>query len=262
MILNSVASGIFDRVAAQVQMYKFGIQSGAQVGLGLFYPRVHRGSGQDGDFSVENALINSAHSVDINTISGTMFKNLYNSFFNDFETHVLNANSPSFNSWLNISGLNVHPNFEDAWYQTKGQHLNAVNVFFANDNIKVATYTVTSSGAGTYASVLPIGTGTGSVSPTNFAAAKFLVIPSQSTVSGVQINLRLLKEDGQSSGTLSDSANIAITSGVLSGIQLPVNWLDSNSGNYYLDCNNIVALGGYQNDVYNIYAVRERNIVL
>lgn len=267
MIQNNVASGIFDRIAGQVQLFKAAITSGVNVGT-PFYPRLFRGVGAysaDGDYSAENDLISSTHGIDVANISGTMLKNLYTTFMNAIEAHALNNNALSFNSWLDISGINVHAQFEDAWYQSKGSHLNGCNVMFPDANINVATYTVITSGAGTYASLNPVGAGTGAVSSTNHAATKFLLVPAQSVISGIQINLRLLKEAGQSSGTLADSANIAFTSGSpnsISGIQIPVNFVNILSGNYYLDCNNIVATGGYQNDVYKVIAVRERDVTL
>lgn len=260
MISTPLFSGIADRMAAQASILKFAINSGVNTGT-PYYKRVHTSVPSDGDYAVEDALIDAAHALDINVISGTMFKNVYSTMIQDLDNHILDNNAESFDSYLNISGINVHPHFEDIYYQVKNQHLDAVNVFFAEENLLVATYAATGSGTGTYTSNNPIGTGTGKVSSTNHAAARFVLVPVQNVGADIQVNLRLLREDGQSSGTLAAFDNIRITSGVTSGIQFPVN--NRISGTHtYLDCNNIVAAGGLSSDNFRVYALRERDINL
>jgi hypothetical protein len=256
MINYTTFSGIADRVAYEVDLLKTAINNGFTVGT-PFYPRVHIGAGTYGDYSLENDLISSARSIDTSTISGTMLKNIYQTFISALETHTLNNGAVSFNSWLDISGINVHPSFDDAWYASKGTHLDAVNVFNSNDNVLVARYDATGSGTGTYYSVTPIGTGTGAVSATNHAASKLVLVPVCDTTADAQINLRLLREAGQSSGSTADSANIVIPSGTLSGTQFEV-----NATNAYLDCNNIVGAGSTSGNTFRVYALLERGISL
>jgi len=176
LIANNVFSGIADRLAGQAQQLKAAINSGQNTGTKL-YPRIHTGVPTNGDFEVENALINSANDIDTNSISGSTFRATYTSFLQDLETHVLNNNADSFDSWLNTSGLNVHEDFEDIWFQVKGTRLDSRNVFFPDENILAASYAALSSGTGTFTAGTDVGTGSGKVSSTNYAAAKMVLVP-------------------------------------------------------------------------------------
>lgn len=258
MIINSVLSGICDRIASQVSAYKFAINSGVNNGR-PFYLRIHAGVGAEGDYDVEDALIDAAHGLDTNTVSGTMFRSLYSDMMNDLESYVQDRGAEDFDAYLNVSGVNVHPDFEDAWFQAKGTHLDAVNVFFSEPNLLVATYTVTGSGTGTYASVQPVGTGTGKFSAANNrAAARFILVPNQNVTSTIQLNPRLVREDGVG-GTSAGFDNIRLASGIVSGTQILLN---SGVGIGWLNCNNIVAAGGGGTDVFSIFALQERKIFL
>jgi hypothetical protein len=263
LINTGVLSGLTDRVAQQASLLITGINNTR--GGTPFYVRVHQGVPVPGDYSVENDFIDGAHASDINTMSGILFRNVYTDLINSMETHTVSNNSAvSFDSFLNTSGVNVNPNFEEVWFRVKNVHLDAVNVFFADANVLVATYTVTGSGTGTYASNNVIGTGTGKVSTTNHAAAKFILVPVQNVTSEIQVNLRLLKEN-LAGGTVADSANIRFPAGILSGTQIPVNnWNTSGASisNMYLDSNNIVAAGGGGTDIFRVYALKEREVAL
>lgn len=259
LIPNNVFSGIADRLAAQAGLVKHYITSGFRNGT-FVYPRIHTGIPADGDFTVENDLISAANGIDNNTVSGSMFKSVYNTFIQDLESHVVNQNGVSIDSWLNVSGINVHSDFEDIYYQVKNSHLDGRNVFFPDANILVATFTSTGSGTGTYASNTPVGTGSGDVSTTNYAQAKLLLIPIQNTGADIQVNLRLTKEN-LAGGTNTDSCNILIPSGTTSGTQFPVNNVISG-GHEYLNVSNILVGGGDGDDVFRVYAVRERDIIL
>ena len=147
LINNSLFSGLADRIAKQAEVYKAGLNNG--LGGTKYYPRIHTGVPGDGDFEVENDLISAANTIDNNTISGTMFKNVFTTFINDLESHVLGENAPSFDSFLNTSGINTHPDFEDVFFRSKGVHLDARNTFFSEANILVASYFAAGSGSGT-----------------------------------------------------------------------------------------------------------------
>lgn len=256
MITYQTFSGVADRIASQVNLLKSAINNGFPVGT-PFYSRVHLGVG-NGDYGVENDLITPAHAIDASTISGVMLKNIYQSLMSALELHALNNGATTFNLYLDNSGINVHPSFDDAWYASKGTHLNAVNVFDSRDNFLVAQYGATGSGTGVYTSVEPVGTGTGTVSSTNHAASKLVLVPVIDTTADAQVNLRLLRETGQSAGSTAASANIVVGTGTLSGTQFLVN---SPNGTY-LDCNNIVVAGSASGNYFRVYALLERGISL
>lgn len=259
LISSNVLSGIVDRVAAQVELFKTAFNSAIATGT-PYYQRVHVGVGTPaGDYDVEYALINPANTVDTNTFSGTFYNSTYSQLVNALETHVLAKNSPSFDSFLNISGVNVHPNFDDVYYRIKATHLLARNVFFADANKVVATFSVTGSGTGTYASVSPVGTAPDSrYSPAtaNNAAAKLYVVPTATVGSTTVLNLQLLKEN-PAGGTTTDSDNITINSAVTSGTQFLV-----KGGQPMLNVTNIVNAGGTGGNAFSIIAVRERAVSL
>lgn len=258
LIQNNVVSGLTDRVSYQANAYKSTFNTN-KAGTPL-YVRIHTGvSATTGDYDIENALIDGSNAADNNTISGSMFKNVWSQFVTDLESHVIDHNAVSFNSWLNISGINVHSDYADVYFQCKGSNLDGRNVFFPDANLLVATNTVVSSGANTYASVLPVGAGTGSWSSTNYAAAKMVLVPVQNIYSGTIVNLQLLAEN-LAGGTTTTSANISLpvtSTAILSGTQYPI-----NSSAPYLDVTNIRSLGGAAADVYRVYALRERTIAL
>ena len=259
LINNNQFKAILDRVASQGQLWQYYLTSGQNVGT-KYYITIHSGLPPQGDFDVENDLISAANGADTNTISGTMFKNIFSTLIQNLESHGTNRGAASFNSWLNISGINVHEAFDAVYFAVKGSHLDGRNVFFNEDNILVSTFTSTSSGAGTYASNNPLSTtGTGAFSETNHAAAKLLLIPIQNTGADIQFNLRLLAEN-PSTGTITGFSNILIPSGTTSGTQFPVNNVISG-GHNYIDVTNILAAGGDGNDVFRVYAIREREIL-
>lgn len=259
LITSTVLKGLADRVAKQVDAFKTGFNNAVAPGT-PYYQRVHVGVGTPGgDYDVEYALINPSNTVDQNTFSGTFFNTTYSQLVNAVETHVLSKNSPSFDSFLNISGVNVHPDFDEVYYRVKSTHLLARNVFFSDPNMLVATFTSTGSGTGTYASVAPVGTAPDSKyvpGTTNYAAAKLIVVPTTDVGADVQLNLRLVKEN-MAGSTTTDSDNIVIGTGVLSGTQFVV-----KAGAGMLNVSNILIAGGDGNDVFQVIAVRERDVAL
>lgn len=259
LISVSVLSGITDRIASQVALFKAAFNAAKASGT-PYYQRVHVGVGTPaGDYDVENALINPCNTLDVNTFSGTFYNSTYSQLINALDTHALAKNAVTFDSFLNISGVNVHPDFEDAWYRVKATHLLARNVFFSDANMIVATFTSTGSGTGTYASVSPVGTAPDSrfaPGTVNYAAAKMVVVPAQVVGANTVLNLRLVKENA-TTGTTTDSDNITITSGTTSGTQFAV-----KSSLPMLNVSNIIAAGGNSSDVFNVIALRERDVAL
>jgi len=259
LISNNVLSGVADRVAEQVTQFKVGFNAAIASGT-RYYIRVHNGVGAPaGDYDVEYALITPCNTLDQNTFSGTFFRTTFQDVINALDTHVLAKNAVSFDSFLNISGVNVHPNFDEVWHKVKSTHLLARNVFFADANISVATFTSTGSGTGTFAEGTAVGSSPDSryvPGTSNYAAAKMVIVPNQTVGSDIVLNLQLLKENA-SAGTSTGSTNISITSGISSGTQFLV-----DSGNPYLDVTNMVAAGGDGDDVFTVLALRERDIAL
>jgi hypothetical protein len=259
LITNSILTGVADRLASQVDSFKTGF-NGAVNGGTRYYIRVHNGVGAPaGDYDVENALITPSNTLDQNTFSGTFFRSTYQDLINALDTHVLSKNAVSFNSYLNVSGIDVHPNFDEVWKQVKSTHLLARNVFFSEANIPVATFTSTGSGTGTYAEGTGISTNPDSTyvpGVSNYGATKMIVVPNQTVGSDIVLNVRLVKEN-LAGGTNTDSDNITIAAGTTSGTQFPI-----KSSLPMLDVSNVVAAGGDGNDVFTILALRERDIAL
>lgn len=261
-------SGIFDRIGGQAGLLKFAVTSGFTNGL-PFYQKIHDNvPWPQGDFTVENALINNAAGIDNNSVSGNLFKSIYSSHIQDIENLMISkGGAASLDASFSISGLRVSQNAADVYQQVKGQGLSACNVFFPNDNQVVATFTVSSSGVGTYASVQVIGTGgtTAFVPGTfNYGNAKMVLVPIQTMSAQAQVNLQLtVQPTYPGSSAVVDSTNIRILNGVTSGIQFPVMGpLASVVTSGYLNVSNIFVAGGTLNDVYKVIAIRERETVL
>ncbi len=260
LIQNHIASGIFDRIAHQANAIKSTFNTETSAGTPL-YQKIHSNVNPFGDFDVEDALISAAHGVDANTLSGTFFKNVYSTILSDIDSHVSAKGAVSTDSWLNISGLNLHPDLDDVYFSCKGSHLNARNVFHADANVLVATYAATGSGTGVYASVTPIGTGTGKVTPTNHAAAKMVLIPVGNVTADAQFNLRLLQEQ-PTDGSQASNYNVVVPNSTLSGTQFPIQIAPGNIASGYLDVTNIVVAGSTSGNAFRVYAIREREIAL
>jgi len=260
LIANHILSGMTDRVAAQVAAFKNGFNSAVLSGT-RYYIRVHDGVGAPpGDYDVENALITPSNTVDQNTFSGSFFRTTYQDLVTALENHVIAKNAVSFDSFLNTSGVNVHPDFDEVWNRVKGSHLLARNVFFSDANISMATFESTGSGTGTFTDGTQVGTGSITTKyvpgTSNYAAAKAVAVPNQNVGADIVLNIQLLKEN-LAGGTVVDSANVSITSGTASGTQFQV-----NVGTDYLDVTNIVAAGGDGDDVFTVFALKEREVNL
>lgn len=259
-------SGLFDRMGAQAGLLKFAINSGVNTGIG-YYQKIHDNvPWPQGDYFTESALITDAYGIDSNSISGTLFKNVYSSLVQDIENLLISkGGAASLDAYLTSSGLRISQNAEDVYYQCRSQHLSACNVFFPQDNIKVAKFVVSSSGVGTYTSLTPVGTGgTTAFSPgtTNYGNARMLLIPIQTMVAQAQINLQLtLQPQYPGASAIPDSTSIRILNGVTSGIQFPfISQFSTTSG--FLNVSNILVAGGTVGDEYDVFAIRERETVL
>jgi hypothetical protein len=258
LIPNNVLSGITDRIGAQAHLVRNALNSGINTGS-PFYKRVHTGISPDGDWGVETYLIDAAHNLDVYNASGLGFRNMYSTFIGQIESQVQSYGASSLDSFLFISGLNVGASFESVYFNCKTSHLNSCNVFFQHtDNILVGSYFPTGSGTGLFVAGTAVGTGTGNTSPTNYAAAKMVLVPVVPVTANIQINPRFVDEPTSLNGTTRTSSdNITVTNGTGSGIQFAC-----NSFSPHLSVSNIVAAGGASGNGFNIYAIREREMVL
>lgn len=264
LIPINTLSGICDRIAGQVTLLKFAINSGQSFGQ-RFYPRIHNGlNNPSGDYSIEGPTIGDAYALDNNSISGSLLKTVFSPLLQDLQTQVTNNGAASFDSFLTISGglgagVHVSPPFEDAWFQCIGTHLSAVNVFFQDANILVCSYQPTGSGTGIFTHNQTIGTGTGTnYTPgvINYAPARMVIVPISNVNAPIQLSLQLSTQN-PAGGTGIASYNVFISGigSALSGIQFPV----SNVSGQFLDVTNIVAAGGVSVDTtYRVYALQER----
>lgn len=259
LISTTLYKNLIDRLAKQGSLIKAGFNN--TLGGTKLYPRVHESVPTDGDFEVENALINSANGVDSNTLSGTFYKNIYTSFVNDLDTHVINKGAPSTDSFLNISGINADVEFSDIWYRVKGQKLNARNVFQSDANILMGTYFPTGSGTGVFTAGTAVGTGTGDVSPTNYAAAKTVLIPVGPVGSDTQFDLRLVREQ-PTDGSQAENLSLRIPNATTSGTQFVIPIAGNNIASGYLSVSNILAAGGTSGNGFRLVAIRERDVSL
>ena len=277
MSLN-VLSGISDRISAQANLLKFAINSGMGTRNGTgYYQRIHQGADQvGGDFFLENSFINDANTIDNNTVSGTLFKSVFSSFIQDLDTYFIAKGFTGTDQFIQISGItatgtlqgqsnnlgaaaqecnavHVPANFEDVYFQVKGVHLSAASVFFPQDNILVASYVATGSGTGTFTSNNPIGTGAGSVSATNHAAARMMLITSGNMgAAAAQVSL-YLSAPNLAGGTNPAGCNILLPASTISGIQTAI-----NTSGQYLNVTNMIVAGGTVGDGYQVWAIKER----
>lgn len=285
LILLNTFSGISDRMAGAAGLLKFAINSGMGTtnGTGM-YQRIHQGSDAlGGNYPLENAFITDANTIDNNTVSGSLFKAVWGSIIQDMDSYFVNQGFTNTDNYLSISGnpigtigtltgqgnlgspqaecqgVHVQPNFEDIYFQVRGSHLSAGNVMFAQDNVLVAKYDATGSGTGTFTSVNPVGTNTGTVSPTNHAPSKFLLITSGNMgPASAQVNLLLSSAlAAPGAGLVNAAANILIPGSSVSGSQFAV-----NTSGQYLNCTNMVVTGGTNGDEYQVWAIRERVLSL
>ena len=257
VIANSLFKSIADRLAKQADILATACTQAQAPGGGLYYPRIHQGVAAAGNFPVENDLIDSANEFDANTLSGTIFPNIFTSMISAQESHVVAQKASSLDAFLNISGINVDPNYENAYFLCKGNHLNARNTFL-DRQAAMGTVDLTSSGVGTFTDGEAIGTGTGKTSDTNHAAAELDAIPmvtigANNLVLAVQLLAEIYPD-----GSVAASRNVTIPTGTTSGVPTQV----GSAGEAFLDITNVILAGGNASDQVVFVSRKERTRAL
>lgn len=244
IIPNSLFEGLADRLAEQADLMSTAFTDAQQVGGGFFYPRIHSGVASLGNFAVENTLISSANALDQNTLSGTTFSNIYSDVINAHEAHAVAEGASDLNAFLNVSGINVDPYYEEVFFQVKGSHLEGRNVFL-DRQLDMGTVDITSSGVGTFTDDQALGIGAGVVSSTNHAAAVIDAIPTVAMVADLTLAVQLQEEvPFPGDGERAVSRNVTITSGVLSGVPTEL----GTGSETFLDVTDVIIAGGSTSD--------------
>jgi hypothetical protein len=260
IVAPELFKGIADRLSKQWQFLVNATQEVTAKGGGLFYPRLHDGTGVGGNYSVEGDLIAAANSTDtILHDSGIMADSYFATLINALNTHVTNQGADDLNAYLNISGINVSAYYEEVYYQVRGSHLEARNVFSPYDQETMATVDVSASGVGVFTDGVALGTGTGDVSTTNHAAGMLhIVLQSGITPTDTILNLQLLAEL-YPDGSVATSANVTVPAGTAAGELISVG---TSGVNTYLDVTNVITAGGVSGEQFKVLSQLERVIAL
>lgn len=262
VIPSDIFKGVADRAAKQAEFFKEASEDARAKGGGLFYPRLHGGLGALGNFPAENDLIRALNTTDNTTFSGTMWTQFYSDLINALETHVQNEGLTNLDAYLNVSGINVHPYFEDLYFVVKNTHLDARNVFEGEFTAPttLATVEVLSSGVSTFTDNESVGTGSGKVvvGSNQAAATLHVILTSGITPTETVINLQLLQEV-YPTGNQAASQNVTIPAGTSAGTKVVVG---TSGVNFYLDVTNAVVAGGVTGEIFTVKSERERSIAL
>jgi len=246
IISNAVFEGIADRIGYQSKQISDAIDDMEPVGGGLFFSRVT----DTDDYQVEQPLITPGNTLDNNlpNFSGTektLLSNTFASMISGLITHVNAVGSASgittLDSFLTTSGIDVDYNFDNAYFASQGQHLNAINVF--GPQIELASVAMTGSGVGAFTDVQALGTGTGKTSavPPNYAASALEVITNSLIgANNLILDVRTTTEDGTA-----DSNQVIVTNGTASGVGFDVG---TPATDLYIDVVNVVPAGGNNGD--------------
>ena len=252
IISSSLFQDLADRVAKGAELMATAFTQAQAVGGGSFYPRIHQGVTAAGNYDVENALIDSANDLDDNTLSGTAFPDFYSDMINAHEAHVIAEGASSLDAFLNTSGINCDPYYEEVYFLAKGSHLLGRNVYSDVEQL-MGVVDVVSSGVATFTDGAALGTGAGVTSPTNRAAAHINAIPQNDITADLVLDVRLY-EEAQTTGQQAASRNVTITSGVLADAEVSVGELTD----MFLDITDIVIAGGTLNDTINFISDVQR----
>jgi len=235
VISNNLLEQLTDRMAKQADEIRSGLQDANHEGGGYYYYRIHSGVGLSGDSDVEEDLIASAADLDEDFEPNDTYRLIMNDFVNALDVHVRNQGAAGLNAFLTTSGINVAELFADVFNACKGQRLDAINVFDPNEEV-MATIHMSSSGTGTWDDGVAIGTGSGSYSTTNHAAARlFMEIAEQDLSNNAEVKLCLTKEDGSS-----EEKTVDLSSGLIVGERANV----GSASDAYLDVSSLIWAGG------------------
>ena len=258
VISNTLLETLVDRAAKQGEHIESGLTAASLEGTGYFYYKVHSGVGLAGDSDVEEDLIESAADLDEDFTVANSLRLIMSDFINALDTHVRNMGAQGLNAYLTTSGVNVHDYFAEEFDAVKGQDLDAINVF-CPEELTLGTVCITGSGEGAWTDGDVVGTGTGSWSSTNHAAARLVVElqangSGEGICSGVELQLCLTKED-----LTSELKTISITSGTGPLVRTDVG---THPTDEYIDVTSAIWAGGCSGTCLKILNEIERTIVL
>ena len=254
VIPKSTLQGSADRLAKQVETLRDAITAAVVAGGGLHYPRIHGGIPSTGLFGAENDLINSANALDTSKINDTaVVPGIFRDYINALNSHAANENFTDFNTLLSGLGLNVDPQFDEAYYLVRGSHLWGENVY-ADTELTMATMEVSSSGVGTFTDGSALGSGSHQATSSSNRAAGMLHAVPQGLVGGTDIilDVRLTNEND-----VATSRNVTIPSGTAASTLVGVG---TSGTDFFRDVTNIVLAGGTNETVLIVNQAPERVI--
>ncbi len=253
----SVLRQVADRLSKQVELLVAAITSAGAEGTGKFYPTIHGGIPSTGLYGTEKDLITSANALDASKLANaTVLPNIYRDFINDLGTHAANENKTDLNTMLSGLGLNVDPDFDEAYYNVKSAHMWGENVF-ADSSVLLATVDFTGSGVATFTDGDAMGSGSHqATSATNRAAAMLHAVPTDTVgATDIILDVRLTNESD-----VAMSRNVNIPAGTAAGTLVSVG---TSGVNFFRDVTNVVVAGGTNLDqikIYNQYPERVHSL--
>lgn len=243
-----VFSGVADRVAKQAEHVKSGLDL-AYGGDLKYYERVT----STDDYDVEYDLITPAEDLDNDFSHTTILSTIFRDLVNALETHVTGESYDDLDAYLTDKDIDVSWHFDDAYNATKGNHLNAINVF--GDVVpNLGEWEATGSGTGTFTDGSIVGTGTGKTSSTN-RCETLLEAYCVTAIGGTNLILDITLTDDD--GTAASEA-VTVPSGSALGTTVDI----GGTSRYYVDVTNIRAAGGTSGDKIRIRSKIKRTVIL
>ena len=252
LIGDSQAIAILDRFACEQQVLSAAIDA---VASGLpWYQRIHEPLGDVlGDPDVEKDLVTGAVALDRNYRSGTTLSNFYSGFLRDFVRHTQNQGSTNLDDFLSTRGINVHQDFNPLYASVFGSSLDSINVF-RNSELLMGTVDYTGSGVCTFTDGSSLGTGSGTFSATNTAAAS--LIARVTSAGGLGANDVIVKVVG----TDESSNEVIATTATLPGTLALNGEVTIVTSSPLIDITSIQCHGGTNLDQVEVLSVVERTL--
>ena len=211
LIGDSQAINILDRLACEQQVLSAAVDA---VASGTpWYQRVHAPLGDVlGDPDVEKDLVTGAVALDRDYRSGTLLSTIYSGWVRDFVRHTQNQGSTNLDDFLSTRGINVHQDFNPLYASVFGSSLDAVNVY-RNSEIVMGTVDYTGSGVCTFTDGSALGTGSGTFSDTNTAAASLKAkVTSAGGIGGNDVIIKVVGTDESSNEVIATTTTIPSSS--------------------------------------------------
>ena len=255
-----------DRIAWQAKQVSSGLDLARDpdfAGYGGYkrYRRIHSGIDVTGDYTAENTLISSAESLDdgTNLDRNSHLTTIFSAVIGADGTYATNLGFSDLDGYLYQSGINVAPEYEITYYYVNGSHLRAVNVFGPSVN-PMGTVVFSSSGVAVFTDGSVVGTGTGTVSNSNHAAANIeVVVNSGIGANPIHLDIYATIEGASDGTTEARTLTLEIPNTAVVGNVYPVG-TTGNKGDMALDVTNVIVAGGASGDALIIRSKQERTI--